>query len=206
MTDYANLNHPLNFDTKNEVKRLINLFNSNNIHYWCDFAFLDKITTETDNKFYFYLNSVELSLFEKDFELATSLLKDYRFNIWERLNFKICLATPNCNILKPMAERIIPLEPIMERMVKWINIWKYKDYTNNLVSIGIENDFLINREIFESTTEVEYCDIVFKVPKNYELLKSITSRNKTGQNTCHAPKKREGGEKYFSGANIGDYK
>jgi hypothetical protein len=206
MTDYANLNHPLNFETKNEVKRLINLFNSNNIHYWCDFAFLDKITTERDNKFYYYLNSVEIGLFEKDYELAAFLLKDYRFINWETLNFKICLATPNCNSLKPMAERILSLEPVKERMVKWINVWRYKEVSSNLVSIGVENDFVINKELFETTIDVEYCDIIFKVPKNYELLKSIKMRNKTGQNTCHSPKKREGGEKYYSGTNIGDYK
>lgn len=206
MTDYAHLDYPNNYPTKEELERLINLLNSSNIHYWVDFATLCKITNKKDDKFLYYLNTFELSIFEEDYSKFLSTIKDNGFYIWNHNVNKTEIASLNLMCFKVGDFNRASKVPVQERLLKWIAVWNYKKYNDKNVFLNIKNDFIIKKDLFLNTQEIDYCGLKLKIPKNWEELYNIRYSDKKGIIHCHSPRKRESCENEIGFSNIGNYK
>lgn len=206
MTDYAYLDYPDNLPFKNELKRLLDVFHGNHIHYWADFSTLSKLTDKKDDKFLYYINSYEFGIFDEHRPLVEDLLRAHNFATWNVTPLKIDILTPNTFFLDILDLPSTCEYPKKERSLIWINIWIYKDISNNLVHLNINNDFYLNKDMFNQTEVIDYCGLQIKIPSRYKEIYNARYGDKKGVVYCHAPKKRENCEKEFGFCNIGDYK
>jgi len=204
MTDYANLDYPSNLMLKQELIRLIDLLNSNNIHYWVDFATLEKITN--NSKYLFYLNSFEIGVFDDVYKDVTDIVSRNNFYVWQISNLLTNITNPELPVLKATREFASIQEVVIQSPLKWITIWNYKLIENNLTTLKIEKDFIYNKEIFLDVKEIEYCGLKLNIPKNVELINKIRFSDSKKLVWCHSPKKRENAESSFGYCNIGNYK
>ena len=200
MTDYANLNYPNNLPLKLELIRLIDLLNANKIHYWVDFATLAKITS--NSKYLNYLSCFDVCVFEDSYVQTQDLITNNKFYIWNKSDFTTTISTPDLIALK----NTLNPEVIVQRMLKWVTIWKYKLIDNSLTSLKIEKDFTYKREMFLEVEQIEYCGIKLNIPKNVDQLNKIRYPDSKQVVWCHSPKKRERSEKVFGYCNLGEYK
>jgi len=200
MTDYANLNYPNNLPLRLELIRLIDLLNANKIHYWVDFATLEKITS--NSKYLNYLSCFDICVFEDSYNQVRELISNNNFFIWHNSNFTTTISTPDLIASKKSSNP----EIIIQRMLKWVTIWNYKLLDGGLTSLGIDKDFIYKKEIFLEVQQIEYCGIKLNIPKNIEQLNKIRYPNSKQVVWCHSPKKRENSEKNFGFCNLGDYK
>jgi hypothetical protein len=206
ITDYSHLDYPDNSSTKLELIKLIDILNKNDIHYWVDFGYLVKITTGKNDKFLNYLNSFDLCVFEESYNKLKNLLRENNFTIWNTTDHAITLTSKDLYLLNTSDEKYNSAEIIIQRLLKWVVVWNFKDAENGLVSLKMDKDFLYNKELFSEVEEVEYCGLKLKIPKHRELLFKIRYPSSNGTVLCHAPKKREECEKKFSFCNLGNYK
>jgi hypothetical protein len=204
--DYAFLDYPDNASIKNVLKQVIDILNKNNIHYWADFSTLSKITTEKENKFLFYLNSFEISIFEEDRNRFFDLLNANQIRVWNNITYKIDVCSKDLFVLENGESRFRFLEPTKEPMLKWVNIWCYKSENADTVSLQMINDFKYNKKLFTNTEEIEYCGLKIKIPKKHEEINKIRFPHATGNILCRSPKKRENCERDYGFCNLGNYK
>jgi hypothetical protein len=206
LVDYASLNHPENKNAKNDLKKIVFLFDLLNIHYWIDFGTLAKITTQKNNKFLYYVNSIDIGVFKESFPAVKKLIFDNNFHVLDDKDFRFSLLTSNGFLTKTYDERLSEEYPVFDGLLKWINIWSYKTIDNNLVTIGLKNDFVYNKELFSITETVDYEGVKVKIPKYFDVIEKIRYPNVRGEIFCRSPKKRAEKEKKFHFVNFGDYK
>jgi len=206
ITDYSHLDYPNNYSTKQELIKLVNLLNANNIHYWVDFGYLVKMTTGKNDKFLNYLNSFDICIFEESYRKLQNILRENNFTIWNTTDYAVTITSSDLYLLNTSDEKYNSPEVIIQRLLKWIVIWNLKNIDNGLVSLKMEKDFIYNKEMFLEVDEIEYCGIKLKIPKYRDLLSKIRYPNIRGTILCAAPKKREECEKKFAFSNLGDYK
>lgn len=206
MTDYAHLDYPDNLPFKNELKRLLEIFNNNQIHYWADFSTLCKLTDKKDDKFLYYINSYEFGIFDEHRLIVEELLRVNNFATWNITPLKIDILTPDTFFLNVLDISSTSEYPQKERSLIWINIWIYKDFPDNLIALNLKNDFYLKKDLFTETEILNYCGLQIKIPVKYRDIYNARYGDKKGIVYCHAPKKRENCEKEFGFCNIGDYK
>lgn len=204
MTDYANLNYPNNLPLKRELIRLIDLLNSNNIHYWVDFASLEKITNPS--KYLNYLSAFEICVFENDYPAVQNIVRTGGFYVWHSTDESSIVSNPTLHVLKVNPDKFDETEIIIQSMLKWVIVWKYKLFDSNKTGLGMQKDYVYDKQLFLDTKEIEYCDIKLKIPSNIDLINKIRYSNAKGIVWCHSPKKRENCEKGFGFNNLENYK
>ena len=204
MTDYANLDYPNNENFKSELKRLINLLNENNIHYWVDFSYLEKMMRPS--KFLNHLICFDICVFEESYSYVINLATKNNYKIWYGNNLNTIFQDNNFFYTKPDYSKFNTDNIIIQSMLKWIVVWNFKNKDKDNVFLNIEKDFVYNKQLFLDVEEIEYCGIKFKIPKNYEELRKIRYGNSKGVVFCHTPRKRELCEKQYSFNNLGNYK
>lgn len=206
ITDYSYLDYPDNNSTKQELIKLINLLNNNNIHYWVDFGYLVKMTKGKNDKFLNYLNCFDIGIFEENYSKLQNLLRENKFTIWSAHEHATTITSPDLYLLDFSDEKYKNPEVIIQRILKWVMVWNFKNCDNGLVSLKMQKDFLYNKELFLDTEEIDYCGLKLKIPKHRELLFNIRYPSNKGVFLSHSPRKREDCEKNFSFCNLGNYK
>lgn len=204
MTDYASLDYYNNENFKSELKRFINLLNENNIHYWVDFSYLEKI--KRPSKFLNYLISFDICLFEDSYNQVIQLAAANNFTIWYTSDLTTSFVNNNFFYIKDSYTKFNTKETFIQGMLKWIVLWNFKNKDNENVHLNIEKDYVYNKLLFSEIEEIEYCDLKLKIPKNYDEIRKIRYSNSKGVVFCHTPRKRENCEKKYSFNNLGDYK
>jgi len=206
MTDYAHIDYPNNLPFKNELKRVLDVFNEKNVHYWADFATLSKITDKKDDKFLYYLNAFELSFYDEDRLLIEELIRVHDFRVFNSTPLKIDLYTPDTIFLNTLDPSSSSIYPEQERSLLWIIFWFFKDAPEHYVNLNLPNDFLIKKELFKETELIEYCGLKIKIPKHRKEIYNIRYGDKNGVIYSYSPKKRVNCEKEFGFYNLGKYK
>lgn len=206
MTDYAHLDHPENLPFKMELKKVLDILNENNVHYWADFATLSKITDKRDDKYLYYLNTFELGLYDDSRLIIEEIIRVHNLSIFNRTSLKIDLYTPDTVLFNTLDPITAAIHPVKERALLWISFWFYKDAPDHYVHLDMANDFVIKKSLFAETEMLDYCDLKIKIPKNRKELYDIRFGDKKGVIFSHSPKKRVNCEKDFGFYNLGNYK
>ena len=204
MTDYACLNYPNNLKLKLELIRLVDILNSNNIHYWVDFASLEKITN--NNKYLYYLSGFDICVFEDSYKTVCDLVFKNNFRVWMNSEHLTNIANPEMHLMKTSEEKFMCSEVVVQSMMKWIMIWNYKLLPENNTSLCVAKDFVYDKNLFLNTRDIEYCGIKLKIPVDIQTINRIRYPNSNKLIWCHSPKKRENCENNFGFNNLGDYK
>lgn len=199
--DYSYIDREENLPLKLDLKKLITLFEIENIKYWVDFATLEKI--HNNRKSLYYLNAFDLCITEDDYDKVFNILK---VNDFWLLNVKDCVLriAPEGIELRDdgagrgFVEKIYgKTTPTWDRILKWIYIWvyRYTDERKEFISLKLpKRDFIYNKEILFTTEKINYCDIDLNVPKYYDLIKKIRFKDHVGEVWCHGPKFRDNKE------------
>lgn len=206
MTDYAHLDHPENLPFKMELKKVLDILNENNVHYWADFATLSKITDKKDDKYLYYLNTFELGLFDESRAIIEEIIRVHNLSIFNKTSLKIDLLTPDTILFNTIEPITASIHPLRERSLLWISFWFYKDAPDNNVFLNVINDFHIKKSLFTEIEMIDYCGLKIKIPKNRKELYEIRFGDKNGAIYSHSPKKRVNCEKEFGFYNLGKYK
>lgn len=203
--DYAHLNYPDNKPIKDDIVKLINLFELNSVPYWVDFATLEKI--KNNRKSLYYLNTFDVCITEEYKPVLEKILE--HFYTLEEYDHVRKIAPGGIELLTwdgKAAQEVVfnQKHPTWDRILKWIYVWiyKYTDSRKEFISLGLPiRDFTYNKEILTTTEDVNVCGINLKVPVYYDLIKQIRFKDHPGEVWCHGPKKREDKEREWGFCN-----
>lgn len=197
VNDYAHLNREENLPVKKDLAKLITLLDLKGIHYWVDFATLEKM--HNNRKSLYYLNAFDICIMKESYNDVLKAVYDNGFWVSNIKDDVIRLAPEGIEFrdeadgTRAVDKVFSKTTPTFDRILKWIYIWSY-DYTDErkeFISLGLPNrDFTYNKEILHTTEKKDVCGIEVNVPVYYDLIKKIRFKDHPGDIWAHGPKKR----------------
>ena len=154
------------------------ILNLNKIHYWVDFAYLEKMNN--NSKYLSYLTGFDICVFDDSYNKVKELIQNNGFYIWQSNNLITSIANPSLHILKNNQDKFLSADVVIQSMLKWIVIWNHK-VKDGKVTLGIDKDYVYDKQLFLDIEEKEYCGIKFNVPRNYKQIRDFRYSNCNGE-------------------------